>query len=447
VVDYRTDTKALKSLFQRDRVHRDVYLDEALFRLEEERLFERAWLFLGHGSQVPKAGDYLTVTLMGRSLVLVRQTDGSLRVFTNRCAHKGAEIFSERCGNTGRALRCPYHGWSYRLDGSLLGVPMKEGYEGTRMRECEAGQGLHRVASAEHRGFVFVRLSDEGQSFQEYFGATLSFIDNMSDRSPVGELEVAGEPIRNVIKCNWKVYLENINDALHVFAAHEPSANAARAAWSDKPDDAPKPMAIEQMAPFQAGNAFMDAMGGRVLPNGHSIMGTMMSTHSTYSDVPGYAEMMRGAYGERAESILKNAPQNVILYPTLAIKGSPQTMRVLRPLGPASTLVESWAFRPKGAPDILLERSLMYNRITFSPMSLLAQDDIHVFEAVHRGLKAPGNEWVSLHRGARADEPQSGEIDTTATNELMMRNQYRAWIALMTAEPGSVATNGAGAAH
>jgi phenylpropionate dioxygenase-like ring-hydroxylating dioxygenase large terminal subunit len=435
VGDYRTDIQAIRSLFQRDRVHRDVYLDEALFRIEQERLFLRAWLFLGHASQVPKVGDYLTVTLMGRSLILVRQADRSLAVLTNRCAHKGAAIMSERCGNTGRAIRCPYHGWSYRLDGSLLGVPMREGYEGTRMRECETGAGLHKVASADHRGFVFVRLSDEGQSFQQYFGSTLSFLDNITERSPVGELEVAGEPLRNIIKCNWKVYLENINDALHVFAAHEPSANAARSVWSDKPADAPKPMAIEQMAPFAAGNEFMDSMGGRVLPNGHSIMGTKVSTHSGYSDVPGYAAMMESAYGpERARAILAIAPQNVILYPSLAIKGSPQTMRVLRPLGPESTLVESWAFRPKGAPDLLLERSLMYNRITFSPMSLLAQDDIHVFEAVHRGLTAPGNEWVSLHRGARAEEPQSGEIDTTATNELMMRNQYRAWVEFMAAE-------------
>ena len=434
VIDYRNDTAAVRSLFQRDRVHRDVYLDPALFRVEQERLFPKAWLFLGHASQVPEIGDYVTVDLVGQSLILVRQADRSLRVLTNRCAHKGSAILSYRSGNTGRAFRCPYHGWSYRLDGALLGVPMREGYEGTRMRECETGAGLHRIASAEHRGFVFVRLSETGQSFEEYFGTTLAYIDNRADRSPVGELEVAGDPIRNVIRCNWKVYLENINDALHVYAAHEPSANAARTAWAGKPADAPKPMAIEQLAPFQSSNEFMDSMGGRVLGSGHSVMGTVVSTHSGYSDVPGYAAMMDEAYGpERARNILKLSPQNVVLYPSIAIKGSPQTMRVIRPLAADRTLIESWAFRPKGAPDLLTERSMSYNRITFSPMSLLAQDDIHVFEALHRGLVASGNEWVSLHRGSRPDEAERGDLDTNGTNELLMRHQYRAWMKFMAA--------------
>jgi phenylpropionate dioxygenase-like ring-hydroxylating dioxygenase large terminal subunit len=436
VTDYSNDPAALRSLFQRDRVHRDVYLDPVLFRLEQERLFARAWIFLGHASQVPNAGDFVTVDLSGRSFILVRLADRSLRVLANRCAHKGAAVLSERAGNTGRALRCPYHGWSYRLDGTLLGVPMRDGYEGTAMRECEAGKGLHRVAMAEHRGFVFIRMSGDGEAFADYFGPALAYIDNMADRSPVGELEVAGPPLRNVIRCNWKAYLENINDALHVHAAHEPSANAARTAWAGKPADAPRPMAIEQMAPFQSSMEFMDSMGGRVFGCGHSIMGIHVSTHSGYSDVPGYQALMEEAYGaERAQAILRLSPQNVVLYPSIAIKGSLQTMRVLRPLAPDRTLIESWAFRPKGAPELLTERSMSYNRITFSPMSLLAQDDIHVFEAVHRGLAAPGNEWVSLHRGYREDEADAAERETTALNELMIRHQYRAWMHFMA--PGS----------
>jgi hypothetical protein len=74
---------------------------------------------------------------------------------------------------------------------------------------------------------------------------------------------------------------------------------------------------------------------------------------------------------------------------------------------------------------------MSYNRITFSPLSLLAQDDIHVFEAVHRGLAAPGNEWVSLHRGYREDEADAAERETSAMNELMIRHQYRAWMQFM----------------
>ncbi|MGE0736683.1 MAG: aromatic ring-hydroxylating dioxygenase subunit alpha [Alphaproteobacteria bacterium] len=429
---YRDNACAKDALFQQDRIHRDVYLSEELFALEQERLFAKVWIFVGHASQVPRVGDFVTQEIAGQQMVLVRQTDQSLAVLMNRCAHKGAMLVTNPAGNTGRAFRCPYHGWSFRLDGSLLGMPMQAGYADTRMRECETGKGVQKVASAVHRGFVFVRVSESGLSFQEFFGSTLSFIDAMVDRSPEGELEVAGERLRNVIRCNWKVYLENINDTLHVHAAHESSANAAQAVWADKPADEPKPMAIEQLLPFRSGNDFMDAMGGIVSKNGHSVVGTKASIHSAYGDLPDYTAAMERSYGTaRAREILNYTPQNMILYPSIAIKSSPAMMRVIRPLGPELTLLEAWAFRPKGAPELLLERALMYNRLTFSPMSVVAQDDTHVFETLHKGLRASGNEWVSLHRGYRSDENASDDVVTTGTNELLMRNQYRAWSKFM----------------
>ncbi|MGH7003894.1 MAG: Rieske 2Fe-2S domain-containing protein [Alphaproteobacteria bacterium] len=434
---YRADPGAIAALFQQNRVHRDAYVSDEIFQLERERLFAPAWVFAGHESQVPATGDYATVEILGVPLVLVRKADGSVVVLANRCAHRGAMIFSDARGNTGRALRCPYHGWTYRLDGSLLGVPMRGGYDEKSLEACGTNGGLHRMNSTGHRGFVFVQLDSAGPSFQDYFGASLSFIDMMADRSPDGELEVAGECLRSRIRCNWKIYLENINDGVHVHAAHESAAIGARKAWSSKPADEPKPMAIEQLWPFQFNNEFMDAMGGRVLRNGHSVLGTRSSIHSGYGEIPGYATAMNQAYGsEKAAAILSFSPQNMVLYPSIALKTSPQTMRVLRPLAPDSTIVESWAFRPKGTPDILVERSMTYNRIAFSPMSLVAHDDIHVFETVQHALSNGHEDWVSFHRGYKADEAPGDkagdDVATNGTNEILMRNQYRAWVKYMT---------------
>src|SRR5262245_45098537 len=120
---YRTDPAALHSLFVDDRVHRAVYLSEELFELEQERLFSRTWLFVGHASQIPQAGDFITTSLAGRPLLMIRQNDGSVSVLSNRCAHKGALVTAARRGNARQALQCPYHGWSYRLDGSLITMP------------------------------------------------------------------------------------------------------------------------------------------------------------------------------------------------------------------------------------------------------------------------------------------------------------------------------------
>ena len=112
---YRHHPEAVASLFKGDRVHRDVYLSDELFALEQERLFAKAWIFIGHGSQVPRPGDYITQEIAGQQMILVRQSDGTLAVVMNRCAHKGAMLVTSPAGNTGRAFRCPYHGWTYQI--------------------------------------------------------------------------------------------------------------------------------------------------------------------------------------------------------------------------------------------------------------------------------------------------------------------------------------------
>src|SRR5882672_1532559 len=117
----------IESLVRGDAVHRAAYIDPAMFALEEERIFRRAWLYAAHESEVPNAGDYVLTRLGPEEVILVRREDGGLSALYNRCAHRGARIVSQPSGNA-RQLRCPYHSWTYRLDGSLVGVPLTEGY-------------------------------------------------------------------------------------------------------------------------------------------------------------------------------------------------------------------------------------------------------------------------------------------------------------------------------
>jgi hypothetical protein len=203
--------------------------------------------------------------------------------------------------------------------------------------------------------------------------------------------------------------------------------------WQGRPADAPKPMAMEQILPFGSGHDFFDQMGGRVLPNGHSVLGTRYSIHSGYGQLPDYEAALRAAHGdERAAEILQRSPQNALCYPSLALKGSPQAIRVIRPLAADRTVVEAWSFRVEGAPDVMLERSVTYNRLVFSAMSVVAHDDMHVFQGIQKGLRGEGNEWVSLHRGFAAAELTTPTRDVNGTNEMLMRNQFRAWVKFMT---------------
>ena len=431
---YRDDAAALGRLVEADRVHRDVYTDPEVFQLEMERLWSRTWIYVGHASQVPNAGDFVTLAIAAKPVIMVRQTDGTIRVLMNRCAHKGTKVVSDLAGNAGKTFRCPYHAWTYRTDGTLINIPLKEGYDGTALKRDNLR--LAPVRNVEtYRGFVFARLSEEGIGFRDYFGDSLSSIDNLADRSPEGELELTGGCLRFLHNCNWKLFVENLNDTMHPMIVHASSAGIAKKLWEGQPADRPKPMAIEQIAPFASDYKFFDDMGVRVYAHGHGFSGVNFSIHSSYSSVPEYEAAMKRAYGdERARKILGTVRHNTVYYPSLTIKGAIQSIRVARPLAADKTLLESYTFRLKGAPDVLLERTVTYNRLINSPMSVVGHDDLHCYRAIQEGLAAHGNEWVNLHRNFNPAEVDATELTANGTSDISMRNQFRAWREFMATQ-------------
>ncbi|HUN73652.1 MAG TPA: aromatic ring-hydroxylating dioxygenase subunit alpha [Steroidobacteraceae bacterium] len=431
---YRDNPQAIRALVRPDAVHRDVYLDPELFELEMEQLWRKTWIYVGHDSQVPNAGDFYT-TLIGREpVILLHDAEGAVRVLPNRCAHKGTKLVSAVQGRcAGGALRCPYHGWTYKLDGTLRTVPLRGGYQGTGFETAEASRGLPQITSTNYRGFVFARLAPEGPGFGEYFGDSLSSIDNMVERSPEGRLEVAGGVLRYLHDCNWKMFVENLNDAMHPMVAHESSAGTAKRLWEQTPPGTPMPMVIEQFVPFVNGYDFFEKMGVKVYDHGHSYTGVSFSIHSSYASVGEYERRMVEAYGEeRTRRILGEARHNTVYYPSLTIKGAIQAIRVARPLAVDRTLIESWTFRLAGAPQEMLARTTTYSRLINAPTSVVGHDDLHCYRSIQEGLACASNPWVSLHRNHSPAE--SGSLAGTygATNEVPMRGQYRAWAQYMT---------------
>ena len=433
---YRGQPEAIRALVREDAVHRDVYLDPELFALEMEELWAKTWIYVGHESQVPNPGDYYACTIGTEPVITIRHTDASVRVLRNRCAHKGSRLVSDTSGNVGRFIRCPYHAWSYRTDGSLAAVPLRDGYDGTGFSRCAAARGLAPVTSEIYRGFIFARLAEHGPGFAEYFGASLSSIDYMVDRSPAGAMDVAGGVLRYMHNCNWKMFVENLNDTMHPMAAHESSAGTAKQLWAGKPADAAKPMAIEQLVPFAAGYEFFDKMGVRVFDNGHSYSGVHFSIHSSYAAVPEYEAAMVRAYGEeKAKDVLGTVRHNTVYYLSLTIKGAIQAIRVMRPIAVDKTLIESWTFRLKDAPEVFLRRNVTYTRLINSPMSVVGHDDLQCYRIIQEGLAGGGNEWVNLQRDFHPDEVGAHDLTTNGTSEVSMRNQFRAWAKYMTLDP------------
>lgn len=435
-MSYHNNPEAIQALVRPTEVHKDLFISDEIFQIEMEHLFANTWVYVGHASQVPNAGDYFTTTVGDQPVVMVRHTDNTVRVLHNRCAHKGVMVVTDPCGNTGKFFRCPYHAWSFKTDGALLALPLKRGYDPDIFKQTEASQGMAPVENVHnHRDFIFCRLSPQGQSFEEFFGESLSTLDNMVDRSPQGKLEVAGGVLRYIHDCNWKMLVDNQTDTCHPMVAHESSAGTAVRVWNEAPEGTPKPMAVEQFAPFISNYEFFEGMGIRVWENGHGHTGVSNSIHAAYSDIPGYLESMTQAYGEeRAKQILGDVRHNTTYFPNIMVKGPIQTLRIFKPLAANKTMVESWTFRLVGAPDKLLERTLMYNRLINAPTSMVGHDDHEVYERAQHGLHSRGRDWVNVARLYDPTEADRKNEVTNGTNEWQMRNQYRAWAQYMTAD-------------
>ncbi|MDX2202869.1 MAG: aromatic ring-hydroxylating dioxygenase subunit alpha [Hyphomicrobiaceae bacterium] len=433
---YAGNPQAVSALVRETEVHRDVYIDQEVFDLEMQHLFQNTWNYVGHDSQVANVGDYFTTTIGAQPVIMVRHTDNSVRVLFNRCPHKGTKIAIDGCGNAGKFFRCPYHAWTFKTDGSLLAIPLKKGYDQTGFEASEAAKGMAPVRHVKnYRGFVFAKISDAGPDFETFFGESLSSLDNMIDRSPAGRLEVAGGVLRYMHKCNWKMLVENQTDTCHPMVAHESSAGTAVEVWKKVSNGAAgkRPMAVEIFAPFVSPYEFFEGMGIRIWPNGHGHTGVSHSIHSDYSAVPGYFEKMVAAYGEtRAKAILDEARHNTVYFPNVMIKGPIQLLRIFRPIAPDRTLVESWTYRLVDAPDLLLERTLVYNRLINAPTSVVGHDDLEMYERAQEGLHSDGSSWVNVQRLYDPHEAEQAQAVTNGTTEWQMRNQFRAWSKYMT---------------
>ncbi|WP_371169279.1 aromatic ring-hydroxylating dioxygenase subunit alpha [Aliiroseovarius sp. 2305UL8-7] len=433
---YTANPEAVAALVQPHQVHKDTYIDEEIFDLEMAHLFANTWVFVGHDSQTPNKGDYFTTQIGTQPVIMVRHSDNEIHVLYNRCPHKGTKIAIDRTGNTGKFFRCPYHAWSFKTDGCLLAIPLKKGYAKTEFNEGEAKKGMKAVGAVKnYRGFIFARLAEDGISFEDYFGDSLTSLDNMVDRSPEGRLEVAGPPLRYMHQCNWKMLVDNQTDTCHPMVAHESSAGTAVDLFNKEnwPEDKPKPAAMEIIAPFMSAYEFFEEMGIRTWPNGHGHTGVHHSIHSDYSAIPGYEDAMIETYGEeKARAILADNRHNTVYFPNIMIKGPIQQLRNFIPLGPNKTLVESYIYRLVGAPDQLLARTAMYNRMINAPTSIVGHDDLEMYERAQEGLHARGIDWINIQRLLEDEEDFAEEAVENGTTERQMRNQFDAWKRFIT---------------
>ena len=414
------------------RVHRDAFRDEAVFAREMALFFEGGWVFVGHASQLPERHDFLTLSLRGKPIVVMRGGDGTLRAFHNSCRHKGALVCHEAHGRR-RVHVCAYHGWSYASDGRNAGVK-------ARAEGCYAaafdddGHDLMPVARfAEYRGFLFASLAGDVEPLEAHLGDTRVAIDLAVDQSP-GGLELVPGVVRYTYRGNWKLQLENSLDAYHFPATHPSYLRLLeRRATQTGRTDVPK-------AIWQGERKEPERMGSFGLRHGHALVWTTspVENHPLYA---GREALVARVGATRADWMMRTRQLNV--FPNLQIASNAALqMRVVTPLAVDRTEITSYCLAPVGEDAAQRRQRLRQYEDFFNPSGLATPDDTTVFEDCQRSFRSGAIAWQQgsargqqvVRRGGDEHAAELGiapEASASGTfdmaDETVFQSFYRYW--------------------
>jgi phenylpropionate dioxygenase-like ring-hydroxylating dioxygenase large terminal subunit len=408
-----------RRLIQPGRVHSSLYTDPAVFAEELARIWLRTWVFIGHESEVPQPNDYVRKKLATQDVILTRDRDGQVHALLNRCAHRGNPVCDDAKGNAG-SFRCPYHGWTYRNTGELLGYPYNQGYGGKGKLDLRMGS-VPRVSS--YRGFVFGSFAPDGPSLIEHLGAAAGEIDRLAALSPEGEVELTAGWLQHRTRANWKLLAENETDGYHPQFVHGSifgvTGSPIGALYSDKSTAVTRDLG--------GGHSEND-----LRPEFRRFAEPMRWFGTTESRVPRYVAAMRGKHGEDAERILVEGAPHVMIFPNLFI-AEIQVFNI-QPVATDECVQYSTAVQLKGAPE-LNRRMLSQSIGSVGPAGMLLADDTEMYERNQRGLAALAPEWLDVRRGLnRQSVDPNGFPIGAATDEVGMRGFWRHYQSLMEAE-------------
>jgi len=412
----------LEEMVQDTRVHRKIYLEQEIFELEMERIFESNWVFVGHESEIAQSGDYKTVTIGTQPAIVTRDERGEIHVLMNRCMHRGSTVCQDSRGNS-HTFRCWYHGWTYNNRGELIGVPYADGY-GANFDKRKFS--LIKAARVEkYRGLVFASLNPDVEPLSDYLGNARYYIDLFMELSPEGEVEARSGTHKYGYDGNWKFQMENGVDGYHPNFVHqaffEGRSRKAMQLFTGNAEYESKDLgnghAILDMAP-KRGTA------GRPVSN-------LLRGRTSQGSTDAYVGRMVRRYGEeRTAEIFAASNVNLAIFPNLLIIGIQFRMTI--PVHATRTDVLLLPTTLKGVPDEINVARLRAHEAFYGSAGGGAPDDVEMFNRCSAGLRVKGAEWLELSRGIdREREDRDGVLIGHITDETPQRAFYRRWRALM----------------
>jgi len=419
------DRAELLSLFdpRTGVLDRRVLSDEAIYRLELERIFARSWNFICHDSHIPQTGDYFVSYIGEDQVIAVRDEDGGVNILLNTCRHRGNALCRAEQGRA-KSFVCSYHGWNYGLDGRLIGVPGQKAYYRDALDRSRLG--LVRARAESCLGFWFATLAPDAPSLHNFLGDVGR--TGLGMVCAYGEVEAIDGIQKNVIGCNWKIAVDNLFDWYHVPYSH---ASAQSAGFFDISKILhPK----NQMVML---GEYGHAIGGPGIPQERQDQIDAMSDEerdaasraappNTPRIRPRQARDLMGPVGVRSEG-------HPNIFPNLWITMSGLQMCLRLPRGPSKTELWWFTFVPKAAAPPLRQSMVGQANHVFGPAGLLEQDDGENWSQSTRASRGVASRAVGQYIGMGLGQDQATAGDDgehyieSCIGEHGQRWLYRAW--------------------
>jgi benzoate/toluate 1,2-dioxygenase subunit alpha len=373
------------------RIDRRIYTDSEIFELEMEHIWERVWIFVAHESQLSRPGDYVTASIGRQPVFAMRSKAGEIGVFLNACPHRGAMVCRLVRGNA-RIIACPYHGWTFNTDGSLI-APKEESVGAYPETFDKKELGLKRVSRVEnYRGFIFASLDPDIAPLSDYLGDAKVFIDMFVDQGD--SMEIIKGVCSYTYDGNWKLQAENGVDGYHPSTVHwNFIATQQHRAKMDAQGEQTKGM-NPVTDPTKVKGGYFDFGRGNTMIWGDW---TNPQDRFNYHRREQFAQRMGRL---RADWVIDRL-RNLLLYPSVFLMDQQSSqIRVIQPISVNKTKVTVYGIAPVGETGEERRKRIRYYEDFFNASGMATPDDLSEFDSSQIGFRARSISQSDFSRGA-----------------------------------------------
>ncbi len=440
-------------------ISREIFINQSIYEQELEQIFARAWLFVGHESQVPNPDDFCVSRMGEESVILTRDRQGELHVLLNTCRHRGMRVCRYDEGNT-RTFSCPYHGWSYSTDGTLVSVPgellgvpqYRAAYH--EQLDKKAWGLIHVPQMVNYKGTIWATWDPAAPPFLEYLGDMKLFLDVALDSRDgrEGGSEVIGGVYKWRLPCNWKFAVENFIGDLYHNISHQsveivgigPGGPGQSRQGNQIGSGPARPGHVVRRSTGSVSFPELGhgALGGPPLAEDFDVFPTFHAPTGPVDNIAVVAEYFREVAVERKRRLAGKAvpwggPASI--FPNMSYHARiPRTIAVWHPVSPMVTEGWRWCLVDRDAPrevkDLLRHHFMRYS----GPAGLTEQDDMENWNyaaEASRGTIARRYPY-NYQMGLGFEQPLAGvrgALVTEATTEQNQRGFYKRWAQFMDA--------------